>query len=109
MYEQLDIFSLIKPQKTFNAGDYIEKRFCGKRLLFDQVVQNVGKLIAVDMSTATREWYKVVLVEKIVIVEEKERMLVYYDGHKQRGYIRERYFSEKITWTRKAFELNYCC
>lgn len=105
MYEQLDIFSFIRPQKTFNPGDYVEKRFCGKRLSFDQVVQNVGKLIAIDMSTESHEWYKAVRVEKIVIVEEKERMLVYYDGHKQRGFIRERYFSEKISWTRKAFEL----
>lgn len=105
-YEQLDIFSFLQPQqKVFNPGDWAEKNILGKRLTFDEITKEVGNLIVMDKSTSSHEWYKVVLVEKIIIVEENQRRLIYYDGTNQRGLVNEMYFDESITYPAKAWKL----
>lgn len=66
----------------------------------------IGKMIVMDKSTASHEWYKVVLVEKIVMVENNtQRRLVYYDGVKQRGLVNEMYFKENIPHPARAYRL----
>ncbi len=105
-YEQLDIFSYLQPQqKTFKPGDWVEKNVVGKQLTFDEITQEVGNLIVMDKSTSSHEWYKVVLVEKIVMVERSQRRLVYYDGTKQRGLVNEMYFDETINYPARAWRL----
>lgn len=106
MYEQIDIFSFIEPQRSFKAGEYIDKQFVSNRITFDEITQRVGQLIVLDKSTQNHEWYMVALVEKIVIVEGNQRRLVYYDGKKQRGFINEMYFNESFMFPARAFELN---
>ena len=106
MYEQMDIFSFIEPQKEFKPGEYIDKQYLGRQITFDEITQRVGQLIVLDKSTQSHEWYMVALVEKIVIVEGNQRRLVYYDGKKQRGLINEMYFKESFIFPARAFELN---
>lgn len=90
----------------FEPCDWIEKENVGKQLTFDEITQMVGKLIVMDKSTASHAWYKVVLVEKIVMVENNtQRRLVYYDGVKQRGLVNEMYFNENITYPARAYRL----
>lgn len=106
MYEQLDIFSYMQlQQKTFNPGDWVEKDVVGKRLTFDGITREVGNLIVMDKSTSSHEWYKVVLVEKIVIVEENQRRLVYYDGARQRGIVNEMWFDGNVAYPARAWKL----
>lgn len=106
MYEQLDIFSYLQPQqKKFKPGDLVEKYVVGKRLTFDEITKEVGNLIVMDKSTSSHEWYEVVLVEKIVIVEENQRRLVYYDGTRQRGLVNEIWFDENVTYPARAWKL----
>lgn len=102
MYQQLDIFDFINIPKQFKPGDWIEKEFCGKQLSFGEIANSIGKLIVMDKSTSSHEWYKVVLVEKIVLADGNQRRLIYYDGSRQRGLVNEIYFRESIT---RAFEL----
>lgn len=104
MYEQLDLFSLIVDSK-FKAGDWIEKNFVGRKLSFDEIANRIGELIVMDLSTSSTEWYKVVLVERIVPSNNSHRRLVYYDGCKQRGLVDEMYFNENKTFPAKAYEL----
>ena len=105
MYEQLDIFSFLEPQKTYKPGDWVEKDVLGKKLTFDEITQMIGEMIVMDKSTSSNEWYKVVLVEKIAIVEGNQRRLVYYDGCKQRGLVNEMYFNENINYPARAYKL----
>lgn len=106
MYEQLDIFSYIQlKQKTFKPGDLVEKDVVGKQLIFDEITKEVGNLIVMDKSTSSHEWYKVVLVEKIVAVEGNQRRLVYYDGTRQRGLVSEMWFDESVTYPARAWKL----
>lgn len=102
-YEQMNIFSFIEPQKTFKPGEYVEEKFRGRKLTFDDIVNNVGNLIVLDGSTGVFGLYKAVLVEKIVVIGT-QRMFVYYDGTRHRGYVKEEYFS-KIKFPTVAYEL----
>lgn len=105
-YEQLDIFSYLQPQqKKFKPGDWVEKDVIGKQLTFDEITKEVGNLIVMDKSTSSHEWYEVVLVEKIVIVEGNQRRLVYYDGTRQRGLVNEKWFNENVNHPAKAWKL----
>ena len=86
---QISIFDLIPKDKSFQPGDWIEKESVGEQLTFDEITQMIGKLIVMDKSTASHAWYKVVLVEEIVMVDNNtQRRLVYYGGVKQRGLVR---------------------
>ncbi|MEY8331250.1 hypothetical protein AALB81_18330 [Lachnospiraceae bacterium 48-33] len=105
MYEQLDIFSYLQQQKIFKPGDWVEKDAVGKRLAFNEITKEVGNLIVIDKSTESHEWYKVVLVEKICIVEGNQRCLVYYDGKRQRGWINEMWFGEGAGYQERAWKL----
>lgn len=87
-------------------GDWVEKEMLGSELTFDEITQMIDQLIVMDKSTASHEWYKVVLVEKIVMVENNtQRRLVYYDGVKQRGLVNEIYFNENMTYPARAYRL----
>lgn len=105
MYEQLDLFSLLESQKIFKPGDWVEKNTLGKKLTFDDITKEIGNLIVMDKSTSSHEWYRVVLVEKIVIGEDNQRRLVYYDGTKQRGLVNEMWFDESMVHPAKAYKL----
>lgn len=74
-------------------------------MTFDEITKYVGNLIVMDKSTSSREWYEVVLVEKIVIVEENQRRLVYYDGTRQRGLVDEMWFDESVNYPAMAWKL----
>lgn len=88
-------------------GDWVEKEMLGAELTFDEITQLIGKLIILDKSTQSHEWYKVVMVEEIVIVEGNQRRLVYYDGVKQRGLINEMWFKEDaLYYKQKAWKIN---
>lgn len=102
---QMSLVDLFASEKVFKAGDWIEKENVGEQLTFDEITQMIGQLIVLDKSTASHELYKVVMVEQIVIVENKQRRLVYYDGVKQRGLINEMYFDEKIHFPARAYRL----
>ena len=89
-----------------NPGDWVEKEMLGSELTFDEITQMIGELIVMDKSTVSHEWYKVVLVEQIVMVENNtQRRLVYYDGVKQRGLVNEMYFNENIPFPARAYRL----
>ena len=104
---QISLMDLFAPvAKVFEPGDWIEKENVGEQLTFDQITQMVNQLIVRDMSTESHEWYKVVMVEKIVMVENNtQRRLVYYDGAKQRGLVNEMYFDEAMRFPAKAYRL----
>ena len=106
-YEQLNIFSFLQEQcKTFAPGDWVEKDVLGKQLTFDEIMKEIGNLIILERSTESHEWYKVVRVEKIVLVDEgKQRRLVYYDGVRQRGMINEMYFNENRRFPERAYRI----
>lgn len=106
-YEQLDIFFYLQSQrKIFNPGDWVEKDVLGKKLTFDEIAQEVGNLIIMDKSTESHEWYKVVRVEKIVLVDGgKQRRLVYYDGARQHGFVNEMYFNENMRFPARAYKI----
>lgn len=101
--EQMSLFNL-EPQ-NFKAGEWINKENIGRQIYFDEITQKVGQLIVMGLSTESREWFKVVMVEKIILVENgTQRRLVYYDGKKQRGLVNERYFNVG-KYPAKAYEL----
>lgn len=108
MYEQLDLFQFISKQNNFAPGDWIEKDFVGKELSFDEITNRIGELIVIDQSTQSTEWYNIVLIERIIIRNNLQRRLVYYDGCKQRGLIDERWFDKNIISPAKAYELKDC-
>lgn len=104
-YEQLDIFQYLQSKRKFNIGDWVGKDALGEQLTFGEIIKEVGNLIVIDQSTSSREWYKVILVEEIVTIEDNQRRLVYYDGKKQRGLVNEMYFDESIAYQSKAWKL----
>ena len=90
----------------FKPGDWIEKENVCEQLTFEEITHMIGRLIVMDMSTVSHEWYKVVMVEKIVMVENNtQRRLVYYDGAKQRGLVNEMYFDEAMRFPAKVYRL----
>lgn len=102
-----DLMDLIAPtEKEFKPGDWIEVENVGEQLTFGEITRMIGQLIVMDMSTASHAWYKVVVVERIVMVENNtQRRLVYYDGAKQRGMVNEMYFDESIQFPARAYRL----
>lgn len=104
---QLSIMDLIAPtEKEFEPGGWIEEENVGEQLTFDEITQMIGQLIVMDKSTASHAWYKVVMVEQIVMVENNTmRRLVYYDGVKQRGLVNEMYFNESMQFPARAYRL----
>lgn len=108
-YEQLTIFSFLpKEEPDFKPGDWVEKDNVGKKMTFDEITKEIGNLIVMDKSTSSHEWYRVVRVERIVLVEEgKQRRLVYYDGTKQNGLVNESLFVESIYHPAIAYRLLY--
>lgn len=104
---QLSLMDLIAPTaKEFKPGDWIEKENVGEQLTFDEITQMVNQLIVMDRSTVSHAWYKVVRVEKIVMVENNtQRRLVYYDGAKQRGMVNEMCFDKTIQFPARAYRL----
>ena len=104
---QLSLMDLLAPTTNeFKSGDWIEAENVGEQLTFDEIAQMIGQLIVMDKSTASHEWYKVVMVEQIVMVENNTmRRLVYYDGIKQRGLVNEMYFDETIRFPARAYRL----
>lgn len=103
MYEQMDIFSLLPVQ--FKPGDWIEEKYVGKELTFDEITKRIGNLIVMDYSTESHRGYKVVMVEKITIVEGSQRRLIFYDGCRQRGLVNEIYFSKESKSRSRAYEI----
>lgn len=104
---QLSLMDLLAPTaKEFKPGDWIEKANVGDQLTFDEITQMIDQLIVMDKSTASHAWYKVVMVEKIVMVENNTvRRLVYYDGGKKRGLVNEYYFDETMQFPARAYRL----
>lgn len=104
---QLSIMDFIVPtEKEFEPGDWIETENVGEQLTFDEITQMIGQLIVMDKSTASHAWYKVVMVEQIVMVENNTmRRIVYYDGVKQRGLVNEMYFNESMQFPARAYRL----
>ena len=90
MEGQISLFDFMA--KEFQPGDWIEECCLGRELTFNEITDMVGKLIVMDMSTESHNWYKVVQVEKIVEGDSGRRRLVYYDGKRQRGLVDEIYF-----------------
>lgn len=87
-------------------GDWIEKENVGEQLTFDEITQMIDQLIVMDKSTESRAWYKVVMVERIVMVENNtQRRLVYHDRGKQRGMVNEMYFDETMRFPARAYML----
>lgn len=105
MNEQMSIFDLLPPERCLKPGEWVEEDMLGEKLSFDEMAQNVGNLIIIDMSTASHAWYKIVLVEGIYACESGERRLFYYDGVKQRGLINESYFNEESIYASKAWKI----
>ncbi len=102
---QISLMDLLAPTANeFKPGDWIEKENVGEQLTFDQITQMVNQLIVMDMSTESHEWYKVVMVERIVI-DNTQRRLVYYDGVKQLGMVNEMYFDETMRFPARAYRL----
>lgn len=102
---QISLMDLLSPTANeFKPGDWIEKENVGEQLTFDQITQMVNQLIVMDMSTVSHEWYKVVMVERIVM-DNTQRRLVYYDGVKQRGMVNEMYFDETMRFPARAYRL----
>lgn len=87
-------------------GDWVESDVIGEKLTFDEITQLIGKLIVMDKSNQSHAWYEVVLVEKIIMVENNtRRRLIYYDGVKQRGLVNEMWFDESFVWPARAYKL----
>lgn len=106
MYEQMDIFSFLEPQKqAYKPGDWVGKEDLGKKLTFDEIAKEAGNLIVMDKSTESHEWYKVVLAEKIAAGDNGRRILVYYEGCKQRGLVDEMWFNESLRFPARAYRL----
>ena len=105
---QLSLIDLLAPTTNeFKPGDWIEAENVGEQLTFDEITRMVGQLMVMDKSTESRAWYKVVMVERIVMVENNtQRRLVYYDGVKQRGMVNEMYFDETVRFPARAYRLN---
>lgn len=103
----MSLMDLLAPAKeVFKPGDWIEVENVGEQLTFDEITQMIDQLIVMDMSTESHEWYKVVMVERIVMVENNtQRRLVYYDGTKQRGLVNEIYFDETMLFSARAYRL----
>lgn len=103
---QISLFDLITEEKSYKPGDWVESDVIGKKLTFDEITQLIGELIVMDMSTQSHAWYKVVLVEKIIMVENNtQRRLIYYDGAKQRGLVNEMWFNESLVYPARAYKL----
>lgn len=87
-------------------GTWVETH--GREMTFDEVTKRVGQMIIMDMSTESHEWFKAVLVEKIITdFETGQRRLIYYDGGRQRGLVDERWFPENYTgrFPARAYEV----
>lgn len=104
---QLSLMDLLAPTANeFKPGDWIEVENVGERLTFDQITQMINQLIVMDKSTASHAWYKVVMVEKIVMLENNTvRRLVYYNGGRQRCLVNEYYFDETMQFPARAYRL----
>ncbi len=104
---QLSLMDLLAPTTNeFKPGDLIEAENVGEQLTFDEIAQMINQLIVMDMSTVSHAWYKVIIVEKIVMVENNTvRRLVYYDGKSQRGLVNEYYFDETMPFPVRVYRL----
>ena len=105
MMEQLNIFDYV-PTKI-NPGDWVKESDCGEELTFDEMANMVGQTIIISKFTSSLKAYKAVRIERIVLPagNSSERILVYYDGVKQRGMISERWFDKNSCFPEFAWRL----
>lgn len=82
-----------------SEGDWVETK--GRQLTFDEIAARTGELIVIDMSTQSHEWYRAVLVVRIIYYDGTRR-LIFSDGGKHAGYVDERYFT---SGSAKAYEI----
>ena len=101
---QMSIFDFIKD--TVSPGEWVDESMLGEELTFEEIAHMVGQMIIISAHTVSQKWYKAVQVEKIIDAKEKgNRQLVYYDGHRQRGYINEIYMNKGISWSPRAWRI----
>ena len=108
MIGQISMFDFLQEEKrikSYKPGNWIEAECLGKQLTFEEITGLIGNLVVMDMSTESHAWYKVIMVEKIYICENGERRLIYFDGQKQRGLVKEMYFNESMRFPARAYRL----
>lgn len=104
--KQMDIFDFISPEcPQIKAGEWVTEDRLGKEISFDEIAENIGEIIILDMSTQSTKWYKAVVVEQIVIGDNGHRRLVCFDGTRQRGVIDEMWFKPENVNPSKAYRL----
>ncbi len=84
------------------VGDYVEEDMLGELLSFDELTEMVGQLAVNDCSTESRNWYKVVRIDKIYTnVVDGSRSVALTDGPKKNdtGRIGEYAFNYEGTHT----------
>lgn len=100
---QMSIFDFI--QKPINPGEWVEESVLGEELTFEEITHMVGQTIIISKHTMSHKWYKAVRIERIIVPDEGYRQIVYYDGHRQRGYISEMYMDKSIRWATYAWKV----
>lgn len=84
------------------VGDYVEEEMLGDLLSFDELTEMVGQLVVNDYSTESKNWYKVVRIDKIYTnVVDDSRSVLLIRGPKKNdiGRIDEYAFNIKGTHT----------
>jgi hypothetical protein len=89
MKGQMSIFDfLIRP------GDWLDSVENRREMTFDECVNSVGKMILVNESTESHEWYKAMVIESVTLTPNGRR-LVCYDGERQRALLDEMFFNRR--------------
>lgn len=84
------------------VGDYVEEDMLGDLLSFDELTEMIGQLVVNDYSTESKNWYKVVRIDKIHTNDvDGSRSVAVIDGPKKNdiGWIGEYAFNALGTHT----------
>ncbi len=99
--DQISLAQYLSGGTQMKPGDIVNHP--GRELTFDEVVQRVGQQIVYDQSTESHSWYKVVLVENVILNPSTGcKRLILFDGDRQRLLVDEYDFDRKRTYLRAA-------
>ena len=82
MDQQMSIFDCF-PDLCLNPGDYVGRENVGIVICHIMRPSYIGKMVVVDRSTDSREWWQVGILEKYIPYEGRYRSIV-YNGSAQR-------------------------
>lgn len=105
-FAQMDLFTYFSSQKiTHLPGEFLSEKDVGKKLTFEDLVEEVGNIVVADFSYSTQRIFKAVKILEIRNFEDGDSDLLYDDGVDWPGCIHKKDYTNPRSRSRWGTKL----